>query len=170
MTKHTINLDGDYSVTKGPRDKSWISTVTVPLSAIVTEMVERATLHGLHQKIADAASGATNESEATALMQKAVDAILAGEWSRRGTGGGVDEFTAVARSITRSAMKVALGGKSPEWAAFTGLSDDDQNAKLDENFESNRAVLEPSVNAEIERRAESRKAKAGLAGKVTFSL
>jgi hypothetical protein len=171
MTKHTINLDGSHTVTKGPRDKAWVASVTADLGALSTEMVVALAVHGLQQKIADAASGAQTADEANASMQKALDAILAGEWTRRGgASDGVDEFTATARRLVRAAIKAKVGGKSPEWAAFTGLSDDEQNAKLDANFAANRAALEPAVNAEIERKRAERAAKAETVKSVSFEL
>lgn len=159
-----------HTVTKGPRDKSWLASVTVDETKLSKDIRERLMLHGLHQKIADAASGATNEAEAIAAMQKAADAILAGEWSSRGSGEGVDEFTRIARQIVRSAMKEALGAKSPEWATFTGYDDATQNEKLDANFAANESVFRPAVEARIEQLRKEREAKAKLAKSVSFNV
>jgi hypothetical protein len=134
------------------------------------EIVAALAIHGLHQKIADAASGATTADEADAAMNKAADALLAGTWSSRGTGEGVDDFTRIARLIVRRAIKVKLGSKSPEWAAFTGLDDATQAEKLDANFAKNEAVFRPEVEAEIERRKAEAKARTGLAAKVAFDI
>lgn len=109
-------------------------------------------MHGLAQKVGDAASGAKAMAEETgaavadvtsAMMAKAADAILSGEWSQCGAASGVEEATLVARSITRAAIKAQLGAKSEKWAEFTGLSDADQAAKLDANFAKNEAKPRP---------------------------
>lgn len=165
-----IDLPESHVVTKGPRDKSWIASVTVDVTKLSPEIVAKLAVHGLQQKIADAASAAKTQDEALADMQKAVDAVLKGEWSSRGAGGGVDERTSVARSIMRSAAKARFGAKSAEWATFTGLDDAAQAAKLDEWFAANADALAGEVDAEMAARAKRREAKAGLAGKVDIAL
>lgn len=170
QTESEYGDDDMHTVTKGPRDKSWLASVTVDETKLSKDIRERLMLHGLHQKIADAASGATNEAEAIAAMQKAADAILAGEWSSRGSGEGVDEFTRIARQIVRSAMKEALGAKSPEWATFTGYDDATQSEKLDANFAANESVFRPAVEARIEQLRKERDAKAKLAKAVSFNV
>jgi len=166
MTKHTITLDGTHTVSKGSRSEGWSESVTINLAAIPTDLIVRLAVHGLQQKIADAASGAKTPDEARASMQKAADAILAGDWSSRGAAVGVDAETQIARSVVRAAIKQKLGAKSPQWAAFTGLSDDEQNEKLDANYERNRAVFEPIVQQRLAERAE----KAKLAKVATFEI
>lgn len=165
-----IDLPAEHTVTKGPRDKSWTSAVSVDLGKLSPEIVARLAVHGLHQKIADAASGAETEAEATASMQKAVDAILAGEWTQRTGGGGVDEFTLVMRQIVRGAMKAKFGAKSPEWTEFTGRDDAAQNAKFQEVFDANEATFRPLVEARVAERAAERARKGKLAGSLDISL
>ena len=163
MTDHTISLAGDFTVNKGPRDKSWVATVTVDRSALSAEIVAQLIDHGLKQLIADAASQATTLDEATAMMGKKVDALLAGDWSaRRGDGSGASEETLVARSIIRGKLKLSMGSKSPAWAAFTGLEPSAQLAKLDALVTKNADKLAPAIAAELKRRADERKAKAAL--------
>lgn len=163
-------ITGDYAVRKGPRDKSWSASVSVPLDKLTSEMIERLAMHGLHQKVADAASQSTSETEAMAAMQKAVDAILADEWTSRRAGDGVDPFTAEARLIVRPFVKASMGGKSPAWAAFIGLGDDEQAAKLDKVFADNDAKLRPLVEASLERKAKERADKAKLAGGLDITI
>lgn len=161
-------------------------SVTVDLKALSPDILAECLLHGLTQKVADAASqakSAANEAsdneEATeaevqtmtqAMMQKAVDALLDGEWSRRSGGGGVDESTRIARLVTRRLVKAKFGAKSPEWATFTGLEAAEQNAKLDEWFAANEDVLAPERDAEMARRAEAAKAKRDATKAVDFAL
>ncbi len=170
MTKHTITLEGADTITKGPRDKSWLASVAVPLGDLSSDIVERLAMHGLRQKVADAASGATTLDEANASMQKAVDAILAGEWSSRVAGGGVDEETAVGRMVVRGALKARWGAKSPEWATFTGLGDDEQAAKLDKVRADNAALFTDAIAAKMAERARDRADKAKLAKGLTIDL
>jgi hypothetical protein len=69
-----------------------------------------------------------------------------------------------------AAAKAKFGAKSPEWATFTGLSDDDKNAKLDGWYEANRAAFDPAIDEEMARRAAKRDAKAGLAKSVDIAM
>ena len=101
------------------------------------------------QKVADAASGAKKVAEETksdvgdttvAMMQKAVDSLLAGEWSTRTAGEGVSVETRVARQITRQMVKAKFGGKSPEWAKFTGLSDEERRAMAEKDYGAIKAL------------------------------
>lgn len=165
-----ITLPESHTVTKGPRDKTWSANVSVDVTKLSPEIIAKLAMHGLHQKVADSAAGATNETEAVAAMQKAIDALLAGDWSSRGAGDGVDERTRVARSVVFAALKAKFGAKSPEWAEFTGRPQDAQNARLDEIFAENEETFAPSVDEEIERRRAKAAAKANLAGKIDVKL
>lgn len=170
---HTIKIDlpETHTAMKGPRDKSWEAvSVSIDVTKLSPDIIARLATHGLHQKLADAASQSKTADEALAAMNKAADSLLAGEWATRRGGEGVDEFTRIARLVVRRAIKAKLGGASPEWKAFTGLADDEQAAKLDANFAKNEAVFRPEVEAEIARRAAEAKARTGLAAKVAFDI
>lgn len=156
MTKHTITLEGTFTVSKGPRNGDWKSEVAIDLSAIPAGIVADLVLHGLKQKVADAASGAASEVEATAAMQKAVDAIMAGEWSSRVAGSGVGEEQRVQRQIARIALKAKLGGQSADWKEFTGLADAAQAERLDSIYAKNEAKLAPAVKAKLAALAQER--------------
>lgn len=149
--------------------------LSVDISRLSPDIIARAAIHGLTQKIADAAANATKlaeDSDSTAeeiaveLMMKVRDALYAGEWSSRGAASGVDEETRVARSVVRAAVKDKFGAKSAEWTRFTGLSDDEQNAKLDANYRANVAVFGPIVAQRIAERRE----RSALADAATFAL
>lgn len=165
-----IDLPESHVVTKGPRDKSWNASVTVKLSDLSPDIIARLAVHGLHQKIADAAAGSQTLDEASADMAKALKALVAGEWTQRTAGAGVDERTIVQRSVTKAAAKASMGAKSPEWATFTGLSDDAQAEKLDAWFVEHEAALSAAVEDELAARQAKRDRKASLAGKVSFGL
>lgn len=154
-------------------------SVTVDVEKLSAEIITKLIVHGLTQKVADAASGAKAIADkesldvgdvTESLMQKAADALLAGEWSSRSAGEAVSEETKVQRLVTRNMVKAKFGAKSPEWAKFTGLSDDEQDAKLDAWFAANAEKLDGSVKDELKRREAARKAKAKLADGVVFEL
>lgn len=156
MTKYSIELVGEHTVTKGPRDKSWSASASVDLAALSPDIVRALALHGLQQKIADAASGAQTADEAGAAMSKAVNAILAGEWSSRVAGSGVGEEQRVQRQIARVALKARLGGASADWKAFTGGTDAAQAERLDTIYAKNEAKLAPAVKAKLAALAQER--------------
>lgn len=170
MAKFSIETPDIWTVTKGPRDKAWEASASCDVSKLDASIVAKLAMHGLQQKIADAAAGAKTADEADASMGKAIEALLAGDWSSRSAGDGVTEETRVARSVVRQAVKAKFGAKSPEWAKFTGLSDADQNAKLDEWFAGNADAFAPAVEKEMERRKAAAKAKAKLADSLDISL
>ena len=63
MTDHTISLAGDFTVNKGPRDKTWIATAVIDRAKLSADIVAQLIDHGLKQLIADAASQATTMDE-----------------------------------------------------------------------------------------------------------
>lgn len=174
MTKLSIELPD--TITVAMRNGASVEIETSKLADLGAELF----MYGVGQKVRDAASGATKAAEAEgskgvtaeaqAMMEAAVAALVAGEWSHRGDGSGVDPRTAVARSIVRRAIKEKLGSKSPEWAKFTGLSDKDQLAKLDETFAANESLFTPLVDAEIKRRIESNKSKSKAASALEINI
>lgn len=172
--ERTIELPkGDFIVTSRGVEQA------IPLAKLSPEILTECLLHGLTQKVADAASqakaqaeeaGVDIETQTGAMMAKAVDALLAGEWSRRASGGGVGEEQRIARIVTRRLVKDKFGSKSEQWATFTGLDTAAQNEKLDEWFAANESVLAPERDAEMERRREAAKAKKAAKSAVDFSL
>jgi hypothetical protein len=61
--------------------------MTIDAGALAPDIVTELVYHGLTQKIGDAAAGKKG-GEAKAAMQKVIDALLAGDWGVRRTGGG----------------------------------------------------------------------------------
>lgn len=173
MTKFTIELPDTLTVAM--RNGASVDVTTADISALGAELLT----YGIGQKLRDSASAAstqakeTNESVqviAQGMLDAAYKALASGEWSHRGDGTGADPRTLIARSIVRRAIKEKFGSKSPDWAKFTGLSDADQNAKLDETFANNEALFSPLVDAEIKRRADANKAKQKAAGALEINL
>lgn len=121
------------------------------------------------QSLQDAYAGTKTEAEATAAFEKKRDAVIAGTIGARGSSGVSDE-TRVARQIVRALLKEKWGSKSTEWAEFTGLSDDAQDAKLDEIFAKNEAKLQGKVDARLEQLRKEREAKKALKTGVEIDL
>jgi hypothetical protein len=173
MTKLTIELPDTLTVAM--RNGASVTINTADLANLGAELFA----YGVGQKVRDSASAASTVAKETStevqvvaqgMMDSAVKALLAGEWSHRGEGATVDPRVAIGRSIVRRAIKEKFGSKSPDWAKFTGLSDADQLAKLDETFAANAEMFEPLVDAEVERRANANKAKAKAAKALTINL
>lgn len=66
------------------------SSNTIKLSDLSDEVIAHAAAHGLSQKLGDSYSGAKSVTEAQIAFQEVLDALLAGDWNRKGgasTGG-----------------------------------------------------------------------------------
>ena len=122
------------------------------------------------QTLQDAYAGAKSTDEAQGAFNGKLDKLLNGTIGTRSGGDGADERTRVARSVTMAAAKAKFGAKSPEWATFTGLTDDERNAKLDGWYDANREAFDPAIDEEMARRAAKRDAKASLAGSVDIAM
>jgi hypothetical protein len=173
MTKLTIELPDTMTVAM--RNGASVTINTEALAGLGAELFA----YGVGQKVRDSASAASTQAKETGeevqaiaqgMMDSAVAALVAGEWSHRGEGSGADPRTLVARSIVRRAIKEKVGSKSPEWAKFTGLSDKDQLAKLDETYAANAELFDPLIDAEIKRRADANKAKSKAAASLSISI
>lgn len=173
MTKLTIEMPDTMTVAM--RNGASVAVDVAAIGALGSELLS----YGIGQKLRDAASAASTVAKETnaevqtvaqGMLDTALASLVAGEWSHRGDGTGADPRTLVARSNVRRAIKERYGSKSPEWAKFTGLSDADQLAKLDETYAANVEVFDPAIDAEIKRRADAAKAKAKLANAATFNI
>lgn len=122
------------------------------------------------QTLQDAYAGAKSTDEATGAFNGKYDKLINGTIGTRAAGDGADERTRVARQIVRGLVKAKYGSKSTEWAAFTGLSDDEQNAKLDAMYAKNEAALSPSVDEKVAELAAARAKRGELAKAVTFEM
>ena len=173
MGKFTIELPDSHVVAM--RNGASVTVETAKVADLLANLLA----YGIGQKVRDSASAASTVAKETAtevqavaqgMMDSALASLYAGEWSHRGEGSTTDPRTAIARSIVRRALKEKFGSKSPEWARFTGLSDADQLAKLDETFTANAELFEPLVDAEVKRRADANKAKAKAASALNIEL
>lgn len=133
--------------------------IAVEVEKLSPEMQRLLMLHGLTQKIGDAAAGAENAEVAKGLMEKVRDALYAGNWGVTRSAGGVSEETQIQRKIVREMLKVAFGGaKGEKWCEFTGKSETEQTEFLDSVWAKNAEKLAAKFDAEKQRREIVRKA------------
>jgi hypothetical protein len=104
-----------------------------------------------------------------AHVKEQIERFYAGDIGRKASAG-VSTETAIARQEARRLVKAKLGAKSPEWAAFTGLEDDEQNAKLDAVVAKNQAHFDKFVAAEIAARKKAAEMRAKAGGELTLDL
>jgi hypothetical protein len=139
-------------------------TFAVDLSRIDDAMRERLFLHGLTQKIGDAAAnadkasaeaGVTKQVWAQSAMAKVADALYAGQWGReRGASTGLSREERVRESIIRAAIK-----KSASWTAFKLKDETGQSTDIDLFYAAHRKAIDAATKA----RLESEKLVANLA-------
>jgi hypothetical protein len=166
----TINLPASQTVYKGPRDKSWAASVTIDVTKLSADIVAHLAMHGLKQKLADAASQYKTLDEAQAAMDKAADALLAGQWTHRTSGGaGLTERDKVARIIVGEWFRSIFAKNNPKHAKVKAYKEADaagRAAILDEIFADNEDIFADEVEAEM----AARKAKAEKLGAVKVTI
>lgn len=142
-------------------------TIPVPFEKFPAHVQEKIIAYGCQRIFNDMVGGndrfPTVEKKVAHVKEK-IEEFLKGNIGRT-SAAGVPTEVAIARQEARRLVKAKLGAKSPEWAGFTGLDDDEQNAKLDAVVEKNRAHFDKFVAAEMKARAEraEKRAKADLA-------
>ncbi len=142
-------------------------TLPVPFDKFPPHVQEKIIAYGCQRIFNDMVGGSerfpTVEKKVAHVKEK-IEEFLKGNVGRAAASG-VSTEVAIARQEARRLVKAKLGAKSPEWAAFTGLEDDEQDAKLDAVVEKNRAHFDKFVAAEMKARAEraEKRAKADLA-------
>lgn len=122
------------------------------------------------QTLQDAYAGAKSTDEALGAFNGKLDKLLNGTIGTRSAGDGADERTRVARSVTMAAAKAKFGAKSANWATFTGLDDDEKNAKLDGWYAANAVAFDPAIDEEMARRAAKRDANKALGASVAIEM
>lgn len=163
FTHRTYGKIGDVTFTV-PKGKFAINGNELPDTSVAHLMTFAL------QTLQDAYAGAKSTDEAQGAFNGKLDKLLNGTIGTRGSGDGADERTRVARALVRGAFKAKVGGKSPEWAAFTGLSDADQNAKLDAWFAQHEATFAPAVDEKLAELASARAKRTELVKDVSFSM
>lgn len=173
MRKITIELPDTVTVARGG------GSVELPTKTLDADMVVRLFVHGVVQKVGDAASNASKVAAETKTpvadvangqMLVVVNNLTANVWGATRGGDGVDERTRVARSVVFGELKRKFGAKSPEWAEFTGRPEAAQAARLDEIFAEHEATFAPEVEKELERRRAKAATKGTLAKSIEVKL
>ena len=140
-------------------------TIEVPFEKFPAHVQEKIIAYGCQRIFNDMVGGAERfptVEKKVAFVKEKIAAFLKGDIGRQASAG-VSTEQAIARQEARRLVKSKYGAKSPEWAAFTGLEDVEQVAKLDELVEKNRAHFDKFVAAEMKARREAaeKRAKAG---------
>jgi hypothetical protein len=163
-----INLPESLSIRRNG------GNITMDLTALSADIVTRLVVHGLEQKIGDAAAGATkaagfdarfkdlSEEEqakvaefAESAMGKVWDALAEGNWGVERSGGeAVDENTRAIRAVLAPIVKKAFDGKNgaDSWKA---LDDAERAAIIDAQY----AALNETDTAKVDARADAKKAE-----------
>lgn len=141
-----------YNVTLGKRDGD-TRVIAVDWSKLPEAAREKIIAYGVQRTFNDAVGGSDlTIDDKVKAVEKMLEAYYAGDIGRK-RAEGVSAETAIARSLIRAAIKAKYGAKSPQWAAFTGLSDDAQAAKLDALYVEHEKTFKPQVDAEMKVRA-----------------
>ena len=130
------------------------SETEIVLTGFSDDILERATLHGLSQKLGDSYSGAAGDvTKAKAALIETLDALRAGDWNRKGGG-----FSS--GGIWVEALARAAGEDVEKALAVWNEADDDMKKafKKDERIKLAKAEIE----------LERAKAKAEGAGEFTL--
>lgn len=140
-------------------------TLPVDWNKLPEAAKEKIIAYGVQRIFNDMVGGAERfptVEKKVAHVKEQIERFYAGDIGRKAASG-VSTETAIARAEARRLVKAKLGAKSPEWAAFTGLEDEEQNAKLDAVVAKNEAHFAAFVKAEMKARAEAaaKRAKAG---------
>lgn len=151
-----INLPASLVVTS--REQS----VTLDLGKLSPELIARAALHGLTQKIADAAAGAkkaaeesdgamTVEEATASLMQAVVDTLEGGSWGReRGAASGLSERDRMARKVVGDWFRDAYGKETPERIKYNEADSAGRYAIIDKIWADNEAAFADAVDDALE--------------------
>lgn len=147
-------------------------TIAVPFEKFPAHVQEKIIAYGCQRIFNDMVGGAerfpTVEKKVAHVKEK-IEAFLNGDVGR-GSGTGVSSETAIGRQLVRAALKAKHGAKSETWAKFTGLSDDEQAAKLDAVLEKNKEAFAAEIAAEMKRRAEAAAKRAKAVEKLDLDL
>lgn len=124
------------------------STLEVKMTDLPEEMVHQLAFHGLSQKATDATAG-KDPAASEAAVRSVVDALLAGNWTVRGSGtggGGAGRVTLLAEAVAR--LKGIEVAKAAELIA--GLTDEEKK-----NLQAAKSVKAVILDIKAERLAAS---------------
>jgi len=169
MAKYELNLPKTFDI--AARGKS----VTINLENLKDDIIGKLVLHGLTQKVADAAASAKKVAEESGgdasdigkgMMQAVVDALEAGQWGTRVPGQAVTDEVKVRRSVVRKLFGMKASDEAK--AAFKALDASGQAAHLDALFDkqndARKAAIMVDVANEIKLAKERAEAVKALGG------
>lgn len=143
-------------------------SVTVPITSLSPEIVGKLVIHGLRQKVADAAAGAKKIAEeaggdkgdiAKSLMQGVVDSLVEGKWAQRVAGAPVTDEVKVRRTIVANLWR----GKATDEAkaAYKDMDSAKRAEFLDALFDKQKPERQTAILAMVadEIKAEAARAK-----------
>ncbi len=152
MAKYNVELTGLFNVSKGPRNGDWKATVSADWEKVPEPLWPLLCQHGLKQLLADSASGATSEVEASAAMHKKLDSLYLGDWTARAAGEGLSDT----RSLAVYRLYVAT--MDADTKKRFNKAFDSQSAKVRKALEST-SFDDETIAAEIAKIEAERKAK-----------
>ncbi len=136
-------------------------SVKVDLTKLSADIVSKLVIHGLRQKVADAAAGAKKVAEesgadkgdtAKALMQKVVDSLEKGDWGSRQAASPVSSEQKVQRQIVKTLWNEKATDEAK--AKFKDMTAQEQGEFLDALFAKQKperqAAIADMVKAELE--------------------
>lgn len=122
------------------------------VSKLASHILGNLLVHGIVQKVGDAAAGTEPGKEATEAMSKAWQQLVDGQWKHVGTG--VDPIVPVTRTLTRTLIAARPEFKK-QLATYKAIASDDQPRRaeyLDKVF----AALPEKTQAELAKRAQAK--------------
>ena len=165
--KYTIELPDTLEVTS--RDQ----TVTLALVKLPEGLVAKAVLHGLTQKVSDAAASAkkvaddsddmTVEEATISLMTAIVETLEAGSWGReRGAGSGLSARDRMARKIVGDWFRNAYAKGTVERDKYNGEDGAGRYAIIDKIWGDNEKAFAPAVDEAIAAEVAKKDALGGI--------
>lgn len=148
------------------------NSIVVPFADMPKAAQEKIIAYGCQRIFNDMVGGAERfptVEDKVKHVEAQIARFLAGDIGRQAAAG-VSAEVSIGRSLVRAVLKAKYGAKSPEWAAFTGLTDDEQNAKLDALFERNKAKFAEEVEVEMLARAARAKKRAKQADALEMDI
>lgn len=151
--EYTITLPKMVTFKRAGEDR------TFDIEGLAGDIIEELVIHGLTQKIGDAAAGKSGD-DATAAMQKVHDALMRGDWGvKRSGGGGFDEVQRAMISFVRPKMRGAIGGYKDMTAAERDAA---IWSKIEEQSETAQASIRKHAEGLVATAKAEREALKGL--------
>lgn len=169
--EYTIELPDMLEVTS--RDQ----TVTLDVKKLGESLIAKAVLHGLTQKVSDAAAGAkrmaddsddmTVEQATVSLMTAIVETLEGGSWGReRGAGSGLSARDRMARKIVGDWFRNSYAKGTPERDKYNDEDGAGRYAIIDKIWADNEGAFGPAVDEAIAAEAAKKDALGDIAIKL----